>query len=339
MNKKVVVCGVGRMGQRHIKAAQSLGHSVVGFFDTSEESLAETLREFNFDTKTGFDDVSKMFSAVEADVCIVATTTPSHAALAITAMNAGCQHILIEKPVASSLNECAKIIRVAADTRSVVAVNHPYSEIALSKFIRDTVHETTFGGFSSCHIVGGNAGVAMNGIHFFDMFEFIANDQISQISARLVNQTDTNPRGPQYSDSSGVIDAMTASGSRLHIDISDDHGVGRYGIFMGKTASLQIDLLSGKYLLSIRNHETQHLPSTQYDAKTITSSGETAAIDIIALSALALERLLLNDPVSNLFDSERYLRYLIACHISSESGGNFVNPLGDLPQKRVFPWA
>ena len=60
MNKKVVVCGVGRMGRRHIKAAQSLGHSVVGFFDT----------------RTSFNDVSKMFSAIKADVCIVATTTP-----------------------------------------------------------------------------------------------------------------------------------------------------------------------------------------------------------------------------------------------------------------------
>ena len=339
MNKKVVVCGVGRMGRRHIKAAQSLGHSVVGFFDTSKESLTETLREFNFDTKTGFDDVSKMFSAVEADVCIVATTTPSHAALAITAMRAGCRHILIEKPIASSLNECAEIIRVAADTRSVVAVNHPYSEIALSKFIRDTVRETSFGGFSSCHIVGGNAGLAMNGIHFFDMFEFIAGDRISQISARLFDQTGTNPRGPQYSDSSGVIDAVTASGSRLHIDISDDHGVGRYGIFMGKTASLQIDLLSGKYALSVRKREMQHLPSTQYDAETIVTSGDTAAIDMIAVSALALERLLLNNPVSNLLDSERYLRYVIACHISSESRGNFINPLGDLPKNRLFPWA
>ena len=63
MNKKVVVSRVSRMGQnfgRQIKAAQSLGHSVVGFFDT----------------RTSFDDVSKMFSAVKADVCIVATTTP-----------------------------------------------------------------------------------------------------------------------------------------------------------------------------------------------------------------------------------------------------------------------
>ena len=48
------------MGRRHIKASQSSGHSIVGFFDT----------------RTSFNDVSKMFSAVKADVCIVATTTP-----------------------------------------------------------------------------------------------------------------------------------------------------------------------------------------------------------------------------------------------------------------------
>ena len=339
MSRRVLVCGVGRMGRRHIRAAQHLGHAIVGFFDISEVARAEAFREFQLDPKLGYEDINRMFAENNADVCIVATTTPSHALFAIAAMNSGCRHVLIEKPVASSIDECSEIMTTARETGSIVAVNHPYSEIGLSNFIRDTVQSDEFGGLSSCHIVGGDAGVAMNGIHFFDLFEFVAGSRLVEISARLVAQLEQNPRGPEYSDNSGVIDASAATGARLHIDISNDHGVGRYGIFMGAGGSMRVDLLTSKYELSVRSAVTRHLPATQYDAATSNSSGDAPPIDMVELSARALDRLLSDSPIADIHDGERFLRYLVACHVSSETGGNYIDPLGPLPENRKFHWA
>ena len=339
MSKKVLVCGVGRMGRRHIRAAQHLGHSIVGFFDTSEVARTETFREFQLDPRTEYHDVNRMFAENKADVCIVATTTPTHAPFAIAAMKSGCRHVLIEKPVASSIDECHKVMNTAKETGSIVAVNHPYSEIGLSKFIRNTVQSNEFGGLSSCHIVGGDAGLAMNGIHFFDLFEFVAGSRIKEISARLFAQLAQNPRGPQYNDSSGIIDVSAASGARLHIDISNDHGVGRYGIFMGAGGSMRVDLLTSKYELSVRTATTRHLPSTQYDAATFNSSGDAPPIDMVELSAQALDRLISDSPIADIYDGERFLRYLVACYVSSENHGLSADPLGALPEDRKFLWA
>src|SRR5579864_5660825 len=107
---KICVIGVGRMGRRHVAAARNAGFAVAGVFDQSPEALATTLAECNVDETMAFADAGKMLAAVRPDAVVVSTTAPSHCDYVCAAAAAGARHILCEKPMASSLEECDRMI-------------------------------------------------------------------------------------------------------------------------------------------------------------------------------------------------------------------------------------
>src|SRR6476660_543517 len=109
---KICVVGVGRMGRRHIAAARGAGFTLAGVFDQSAEALTTTIVECEVESAIAFADVSKMLDAVRPDAVVVSTTAPSHCDYVCASAAAGARYILCEKPMASSLEECNRMIAV-----------------------------------------------------------------------------------------------------------------------------------------------------------------------------------------------------------------------------------
>lgn len=136
MAKRVLVCGAGSIGRRHIANLLQLG-AEVSVWRTRSELLREITREFAVQVCT---DLPSAIS--RADAVVVATATDQHVAIATATLKAG-RALFIEKPIShdwtgiDDLSRLAigKIVEVGFQFRA-----HP-NLIALASQLRRPVHQ------------------------------------------------------------------------------------------------------------------------------------------------------------------------------------------------------
>lgn len=112
--------GTGSIASHHVAALRSLpGVELVGVTDLD----AARAREFGERLGTATFPSVKALREAGADVVHVLTPPASHAAVAIDALELGC-HVLVEKPLATSVEDCRRIEEVARRVRRVASVDH-----------------------------------------------------------------------------------------------------------------------------------------------------------------------------------------------------------------------
>ena len=116
---RVGVLGVGSLGFHHARILREVpGAVMAGVFDASPERTAQVAAELEVH---GFASQAELLAAVDA--AVVAVPTTQHAEVALAALDAGV-HLLIEKPIASTLEEANRIVERAAERGLVVATGH-----------------------------------------------------------------------------------------------------------------------------------------------------------------------------------------------------------------------
>jgi myo-inositol 2-dehydrogenase/D-chiro-inositol 1-dehydrogenase len=78
------------------------------------------------------------FLALPLDVVDIAAPNHTHADYAVAALAAG-RHVLVEKPLATSVADCDRIIRAAAEAGRLVSVNHELRVSSQWGMIRDDI--------------------------------------------------------------------------------------------------------------------------------------------------------------------------------------------------------
>ncbi len=116
------VVGAGGMGRHHIRLlSQMPGARLVGFHDKNPETAAAIAAERGVPVSPGIEEL-----AAGCDALVLAVPTVDHAALGCELLAQG-KHLLIEKPLAASLEEADGLIAAAASAggpRPVLAVGH-----------------------------------------------------------------------------------------------------------------------------------------------------------------------------------------------------------------------
>lgn len=107
MGKRVLVCGAGSIGRRHIANLLHLGAEVL-VWRTRVHLLAETARDFPVRT---FTDLSAAIA--DADAVVVATATDQHLPLAIQVLKAN-RALFIEKPLSHDWTGIDDLSQLAA---------------------------------------------------------------------------------------------------------------------------------------------------------------------------------------------------------------------------------
>lgn len=120
MNRlKVGVIGAGRMGQHHCRVYSSMRKvDFVGIFDANPET-ADNLSKA-YDVKA-FGDLDDLLSQVEA--VTVATPTPNHYDTVMRCLQNGV-HVLIEKPIAETVEQAECIVELTETSGLVVQIGH-----------------------------------------------------------------------------------------------------------------------------------------------------------------------------------------------------------------------
>ncbi|MEM0930761.1 MAG: Gfo/Idh/MocA family oxidoreductase [Pseudomonadota bacterium] len=129
------VAGAGVFGGYHAnKYKDAEGATVAAIFDLDRERADARAAEHG---AQGFDDFAAFLDAV--DVITIATPASTHAGLAAQAIAAG-KHVLVEKPIAMTLEDADALIAAADERGVVIQVGHQerYVADAFGLFDRET---------------------------------------------------------------------------------------------------------------------------------------------------------------------------------------------------------
>ena len=118
---RVAVIGVGSMGFNHLRVYSELdGVQVVGISDVSPERL-ETLKA-RFQVPT-YSDYRKLIEEQKPDAVSITVPTSEHEQVASFTLRAG-SHVLVEKPIASTVEEGQRLIDLAQEVDRKLMVGH-----------------------------------------------------------------------------------------------------------------------------------------------------------------------------------------------------------------------
>lgn len=337
---KTVIIGTGRMGRRHIQVVHDLGLKLVGICDQSSESLAVATEEYNIPADHQSRDVPTMLRKTRPRLVIVSTTAPSHCEYTCMAAEMGVEYILCEKPMAVSLAECDRMIDTCHRHGAKLAINHQMRYMYHYAKSKEIIDSKPFGGICSVSVVGGNFGMAMNGLHYFEMFRFMTDDSPSEAIAWFSGAKISNPRGEQFEDKAGSIRLITTSGKRFYMEIGDDQGHGLMVIYAGSYGLLVVNELTGTMYLSVREEQYLDLPTTRYAMPSTETTIKIAPTAVVEPTRALIKDLLRGRGYTSGEDGRLAISSLVAAYLSSENGSKPVLIQDkNLPRERVFPWA
>ncbi len=117
---RVGLAGAGYISEFHIRALRRLPNAcLVGITDLDQSRARAAADRFRL---RAFPSLKAMCSA-GVDVVHVLTPPSSHAEVALEALAEGC-HVLVEKPLATSVEQCDRIALAAQRAGKTVGVNH-----------------------------------------------------------------------------------------------------------------------------------------------------------------------------------------------------------------------
>ena len=116
---RVAVIGVGHLGQHHARLLAAMPEvELVAVVDTKPGRAEEIAAKYGAAALT---DAAGLVGRVEA--VTIATPTASHVDVALSFVEAGAA-VLVEKPIAISLDEADRLVEAAAARGTVLAVGH-----------------------------------------------------------------------------------------------------------------------------------------------------------------------------------------------------------------------
>ena len=119
MTVRVGVIGVGALGHHHARILRGVeGAKLAGFFEANPERAAKVAGELS---AKPFASEQELLDAVDAVTIVV--PTPAHFAVASRALEAG-KHVLVEKPIATTLEEADGMLAIAKKTGVLIQTGH-----------------------------------------------------------------------------------------------------------------------------------------------------------------------------------------------------------------------
>ena len=118
---KVAVIGVGTMGKHHVRVYSELPEvELVAVSDANQAQAQETASKFGIRAYTNH---TEMLNKEKPDVVSVAVPTALHEQVGMDVLEAGA-HVLIEKPIAATLEEGKRLIEKAKSVKKQLMIGH-----------------------------------------------------------------------------------------------------------------------------------------------------------------------------------------------------------------------
>lgn len=200
---KYALIGCGRISTNHVKAAINNKLEIVGVCDIIPQKMQEILKkhelEYN-DNIHQYTNYKKLLEIERPDLVSIATESGNHAEIALYCIEKGV-HVIIEKPMAMSIDDANKIINLAEEKNVKVSACHQNRFNVAVQELRKAVEAGRFGKIShgSIHVRWNrnkgyydqaswrgtwaqDGGALMNQcIHGIDLLRWMMGDEVEEV--------------------------------------------------------------------------------------------------------------------------------------------------------------
>lgn len=246
----VVGCGAISVDYRLPALREIAEVDIVAVVDASEDRARETARQFVIESY--YDDYRQLYGAVDA--AIVATPNATHCPISCDLMRHGI-HVLCEKPMAVTTDECAQMIKARDEGGVKLMVGHTMRFYEIAEQIRHFIGagylgkirrvEMLFGGafgwptrsgfYFDKKLAGGGVIIDM-GCHLFDLARWLLGEELRIVS---VQARDKTGRGVE---DEADIHAASAGGAEVVIGLSRTRFLGNTLRAEGERGSLSCNV-------------------------------------------------------------------------------------------------
>jgi predicted dehydrogenase len=194
-----------------------------------------------------------MFGSEACDAVIISTPPDSHEQLAVRAMESG-KHVLVEKPMASSVAACRRMLETSQRTGRILAVGFNHRYFAAVRKVREAIRMGALGTLSHVRAYAGHVGLAEfkaawmyagavmgggtlmdNGIHILDLTVHLMGgvDRVCGTASSRVWKLDVEDNAfAVLSNDKGVVGFLHSSwsewkGYHFYIEAYGDRGMAR----------------------------------------------------------------------------------------------------------------
>lgn len=324
---RAAIVGFGGMGQRHYQAYARACCDVVAICDWQPDRITSVVQDFP--PNQIFADYRALLDANDdLDMLSVVSNGPTHAEIAIAAMEHGIGRVMVEKPVATSLDAAQAVVECAARHGTRLSVNHLRRWSPDYRRLKQLVGEGLIGRLRHIYFSCGSTGLGNFVSHAFDQMRYFFGAEATEVVG-WIDQTGTpNPRGDAFADPGGCGVVRFAGGQRGFVDASEDSGVQYIFNFVGEYGRVVVDELNNLWTIRTRESDTRGLPFTRYPAATrVVPFEPSEPYDIATLTSHGLAELAGDGPVScTALDGLKALELVVAFHESHDAGNVPVRP-------------
>ncbi|MHA2434011.1 MAG: Gfo/Idh/MocA family protein [Candidatus Thorarchaeota archaeon] len=183
---RVGVIGVGSMGRNHARVFSEMAE-LVGVADKDSDAGKKVANGFGAEWFQDYEDLLKK----DIDAVSVATPTDLHYQVAKDAIESGV-HVLVEKPMCSTIEESEKLIELAESSGLTLAIGHIERHNPVVDFAKKGIVDGRYGDLitisarrvSSLPSRIRDVGVILDlGIHDIDVMRYLVGSEVSSVFA------------------------------------------------------------------------------------------------------------------------------------------------------------
>lgn len=138
---RVLVVGAGSIGERHVRCFQETGRARVSLCEIDAEVRDAVAARYGL---MGVFDNLESAIAEGPNAAVICTPAPLHVPMAIQLAEAGI-HLLVEKPLSTSLQGVGQLERIVADRNLLAAVAYVYRANRVLSDMRQAIRDGRFG--------------------------------------------------------------------------------------------------------------------------------------------------------------------------------------------------
>ncbi|MBN1284721.1 MAG: Gfo/Idh/MocA family oxidoreductase [Anaerolineae bacterium] len=286
---KAAVIGVGSMGRNHVRVYREIGDSVelVGIADKNPQAAAKIGTTFGVPY---YEDYLQMLEECRPDLVSLAVPTNFHCEVGAALIERGV-HVLIEKPLALTLDEGRRLIELADRHKVLLAVGHIERFNPAVRELHRRLREGMAGRIYRLHAQRlspypariRDAGVVLDlATHDIDLFRYLMNEEI----VRLYGETQQSINSDREDMFNGLLRFQSGVVGVLDVNWITPTKVRRLTV-TGTRGMFVCDLLSQELWF----YENETAPS-QWDALSVlrgVTEGNTLGIRIERYEPLAAQ--------------------------------------------------
>lgn len=218
----VGVIGCGKIAQvRHLpEYADNKNVKITGVFDITKERADEIAKKYDAISYSSYEE---LLQNPKIDAVSVCSANVTHCEITIAALKAG-KHVLCEKPMAVTLEECILMVKTAKENNKYLMIGHNQRLAKSHARARQLVEAGEIGEIITFRTVFGHSGpetwaidnkniwffdkkvssfgaMADLGIHKTDVIQFLTGQKVKEVTAYV-----------------GTLDKKTADGELIGVD-------------------------------------------------------------------------------------------------------------------------